>query len=41
MRDGIAKKKKLINKRTHNKKICNHKNQDSIQQKKLKSNDYG
>jgi hypothetical protein len=35
--------KQVINKRTQNKKICNHKNKDQIQQKKkkLKSNDWG
>jgi hypothetical protein len=38
IRDDIAKKK-LIKKRTQNKKNCNHKNEDQIQQKKLKSND--
>jgi len=33
------KKKQLINKRTQNKKNCNHKNEDQIlQKKKLKSN---
>jgi len=33
-------KKKLIKERTQNKRICNHKNEDKIQQKKeLKSND--
>jgi hypothetical protein len=41
MRDEIAKqKKKLIKERTQNKRICNHKNEDKIhQKKKLKSND--
>jgi hypothetical protein len=29
-------KKKLFNKRTQNKRNCKHKNEDQIQQKKLK-----
>jgi hypothetical protein len=36
----LQNKKKLIKERTQNKRICNHKNEDKIQQKKkLKSND--
>jgi hypothetical protein len=35
----LQKKKKKIKKRTQNKRNCNHKNEDKIQQKKeLKSN---
>jgi len=35
----LQNKKKLIKERTQNKRICNHKNDDKIQQKKeLKSN---
>jgi hypothetical protein len=35
----LQNKKKLIKERTQNKRICNHKNEDKIQQKKeLKSN---
>jgi hypothetical protein len=35
MGDEISKKKS-IKKRTQNKRNCNHKNEDQIQQKKLK-----
>ena len=36
---NCQKKKQPINKRTQNKRNCNHKNEDKIQQKKeLKSN---
>ena len=40
MRDEIATKQ-LIKKKTQNKRNYNHKNEDQIQQKKLKSNDQG
>ena len=36
IRDDIVKKKQLINKRTQNKRNCKHKNEDQIQQKKIK-----